>query len=68
MQQVGQDPIERAAASLGLSTYELFVKAHRAFGHSRRGGISREFREWQRGNGCPLYVAAFSRACLGERS
>jgi hypothetical protein len=57
--------VERVARKLGISTYELFVRAHRSHGFGNRGGITREHRKYERGEGVPSYVSKF---CIAEET
>jgi hypothetical protein len=60
--------VDKISLALGISEYELFVRAHRNFGPPNRTTIDRDFRRYEISGAEPDYVRGFCIAHMAEIS
>jgi hypothetical protein len=60
--------VYKISLSLGISEYELFVRAHRSFGPPNRTTLDRDYRRYEISGAEPDYVREFCIAHLAKLS
>jgi hypothetical protein len=60
--------VYQISLALGISEYELFVRAHRNFGPPDRTTLDRDFRRYEISGAEPDYVRGFCIAHVAEVS